>query len=590
MKLPGRSGLRVLGLASPLLGATALIAAGCYDAGTGTAPPLDQLYYPVGLGVSAGGNVLYVANSDFDLQWSGGTIQSYDLRQIRELAAREVVDPNDPAFNGHYTRPVSSPGSCPYNPPLLKSDGSGERQALGETCAPPVDNTFLVRDSVVVGAFATDLQLSCSAAMMTPSAWPNGPPCPPTRLFVPVRGDATLTWVDVGVDDGTPPLPGDTAATYPAFALGCGRDGESRCDALHHAGNNPNEAGNTRNLTMPGEPFGMAQTENGSAITITHQATTQVSLFTSGFLPYAPQQTVNPALQYIVGNVAQGGIGIAAIPHDSQAFGPTDTIPNPAFLLTNRTAPELDLLRYYPDEGDYSASTLYRPFPQKEESITLTTNSSGSDSRGLAIDSTPRIRCKQLLGATPTAAQIEACARHPARVFISDRAPETLIIGEVGEPSAQNDGTYDPDALILYQNVPLTVGPSRVYLAPIVDSNGNYALRVFIVCFDSASIAIYDPSTGMIENIIRVGDGPYAMAFDPFTFDDVAAGNPVPPDPAPFSSDAALQNKKYRFAYVASFTNSFIQAIDLDNSRADKSTFENVALTFGQPTAPKGTN
>ena len=588
MTLPGRSGLRVLGLASPLLGATVLIAAGCYDAGNGTPPPLDQIYYPVGLGVSAGGNVLYVANSDFDLQWNGGTIQSYDLHQIRELAAREVVDPNDPVLVPHYTRPVSTPGSCPYNPPLLKSDGSGERQALGETCAPPLDNTFLVRDSVVIGAFATDLQLSCSAPLLTPSAWPNGLPCSPTRLFVPVRGDATLTWADVGADDGTPPLPTDTASTYSAFSLGCGRDGDSRCDATHHAGNNPNEPGNTRNLTMPGEPFGMAQTEDGAAIAITHQSSTQTSLFTTGFVQDNPPTT--PALQYIVGNVANGGIGIAPIPHDLEAFGPTDTVPNPAFLETNITTPTIDLLRYYPDDGVYSASTLYRPFLDKEETISLTTNATGTDSRGLAMDSTPRLRCKQLLGTDPTQAQLEACARLPARVFISDRTPPTLIVGEVGEPSTSNDGTYDADALVLFKNLPMGVGASRVYLAPIVDSNGNYALRVFIICFDSASMYIYDPEAQMVENIVRVGDGPYAVAFDPFTFDDVAAGNPVPPDPAPFSTDPALISKKYRFAYVASFTNSFIQAIDLDNSRADKSTFESVALTFGPPTAPAGTN
>jgi hypothetical protein len=340
---------------------------------------------------------------------------------------------------------------------------------------------------------------------------------------------------------------------------------------------------------MPGEPFGMAQTEDGAGIVITHQSTTQTSLFTSGFIPNVSSVPTDPALQFVVGNVASGGIGVAAIPHDLDAFGPTDTIPNPAFLETNITTPQIDLLRYYPDDGEYSASTLYRPFLELEQTIPLTSNAGGTDSRGLAIDSTPRLRCKQQLGAGATASQLQACARLPARVFISARTPTSVIVGEVGEPSANGDGTYDPDALVLYKNVPLPVGPSRVYLAPIVDANGNYALRVFIVCFDSASIAIYDPEAQMVENIVRVGDGPYAMAFDPFTFDDVAARNPVPSD-TPFSPDPALLNKKYRFAYVASFTNSFIQVIDLDDSRADKSTFESVALTLGPPTAPKGTN
>src|SRR5580704_540086 len=70
----------VLGVASPA----------CYTAGQGTAPPLDSFYYPTGLAVSNGGNVLYAINSDFDLQWNGGTLQSYDLYKIRRDAATLV--------------------------------------------------------------------------------------------------------------------------------------------------------------------------------------------------------------------------------------------------------------------------------------------------------------------------------------------------------------------------------------------------------------------------------------------------------------------------------------------------------------------
>ena len=51
----------------------------CYSAGNGTPPPLDSFYYPTGLAVSSGGNVLYAINSDFDLQWNGGTLQSYEI-------------------------------------------------------------------------------------------------------------------------------------------------------------------------------------------------------------------------------------------------------------------------------------------------------------------------------------------------------------------------------------------------------------------------------------------------------------------------------------------------------------------------------
>src|SRR4051794_21595507 len=67
----------------PLLGVTT---ASCYSTGDGSPPPLRSLYYPVGLQVSQGGTVLYAANSDFDLQYNGGTLQSYDLALIRRHA------------------------------------------------------------------------------------------------------------------------------------------------------------------------------------------------------------------------------------------------------------------------------------------------------------------------------------------------------------------------------------------------------------------------------------------------------------------------------------------------------------------------
>jgi hypothetical protein len=48
--------------------------------------------------------------------------------------------------------------------------------------------------------------------------------------------------------------------------------------------------------------------------------------------------------------------------------------------------------------------------------------------------------------------------------------------------------------------------------------------------------------------------------------------------------------RRYRFAYVASFTQSFVQMIDLDDSLPGISpqTYENVVFTLGQPTPPKG--
>ncbi len=560
--------------------ALSALLSGCYSSGGGTPPPPNRFYYPVGVAVSQGGNVLYAINSDFDLQWNGGTLQSYDLHLIRKHTVLAIANPADP--NLPLTRPQPPPGSCPSNPPVNASDGTG-RQQLGQTCAPPIDSTFYVRDSVVVGAFATDLQRSVLG----------------TRLFAPVRGDASLTWADIAPDDPGVAPPEDPKVRYAPFAIDCGaRTSDNRCAPDHHAGTNPFEPGNARNLTMPGEPFGMAQSEDGQSLVITHLNSNNASLFSTGFDPSLPR---TPSLQYVLSTVPISANAAVAVPHDPQAFAdcvelppgmPCPDLPRPAFLVTNRSSTEVDLLRDYPGDGRSSGT---RPYIVKEESFGLTVNAGGTDSRGIAVDTTPRIACKALVppadpSASPPRTQADvdadllACARKPARVFITNRTPDTLLLGEVGEGSTTGDGTYDPDRLTIFGNEPLSLGSSRVYVAPIVDSDGNYAVRVFIVCFDSARIYVFDPDAGTMEAIIRVGLGPFAMAFDPFSLEDVALHRKVLDDPR----EPAIGLKSYRFAYVASFTDSYVQVIDLDNSRADKSTFETVVYTLGSPQTPIG--
>jgi hypothetical protein len=82
--------------------------------------------------------------------------------------------------------------------------------------------------------------------------------------------------------------------------------------------------------------------------------------------------------------------------------------------------------------------------------------------------------------------------------------------------------------------------------------------------------------------VIYTGAGPYALAFDPFSFTDAATQQQVPGDQAPASL------RSYRFAYVASFTQSYVQMIDLDQTATGGQTFEHVVYTLGKPTPPKG--
>jgi hypothetical protein len=596
---------------------------GCYPSGgAGTQPPPDAFYYPVGLAVSAGGNVLYAVNSDFDLQWNGGTLQSYDLFRVRHDTA-QLINANfatpgtDAGLNIAFLGPWPGAGEC-MSPSLVAdtpTNPNGSRVELGQECSPPVDSNQYIRKSAIIGAFATDLQISRDG----------------TRLFAPVRGDGTVTWADVLPDTQSPyevpsedaniaapcvagapcvsPWTASMASTGPTTPdqFDCGSGSDLRCDDRHHTGATPDPA-DTRLVTLPGEPFALAQTIDGTALVVTHQTTDETSLLLSGLGPALsgemdvpstadggasagvdagppPTPLSDPSMQFVLTGVPIGGDGIVAVPHDPDGPVPpcelvASGVPcvNPAFLQTSHSAAEIDLLRYYNDDG----SSVRRPYIVREAAYTLTANVGGTDSRDIVIDATPRQACK-----FSNPGSVAACAELSARVFFASRTPPALVFGEIGEASESGAAGYDPDRLVIKGNTPIPNGGSRVYLAPIVDRTGHYSLRVFVVCFDAGQIFVWDPNAEIMETTINVAPGPFAMAFDPFDMDDVADQAAVQPDPR---QDPSLNLKRYRFAYVASFTQSFVQVIDLDDSIPANSntTFEQIVFTLGQPTNPKG--
>jgi hypothetical protein len=646
----------VLALASMPVGT-----GGCYTGGGGNAPPLDSLNFPVGLAVSAGGNVLYVLNSDFDLEFNAGSLQAYDLTMLRQHVLRVLANPSDPYFDAVRVTPL--PKDAQGNP--IRVDGEQCRRtvapqppgsqtpAFGQACAPPIQAQVYVRDAGMIGAFGTTLRRS---PLLRKASSPDvlctrGDRDCISRLYGIVRGNASLTWADVAVDDPNvaPQAPAQpdpnqlsiptkearaallnpaSPTFYPPFFLKCGRLGEdgsappgsadyARCGDVsrddadrgsdqapnpdefardHAAGNTrepgagtqtpesgTSEPGNTRYLTMPGEPFGMTEAGDGSYVVVTHQTETKTSLFRT-LTPQSVEKA--PSLQFVAEGISVGGIGVAEIPHDPEAFGcavgsPCPALPRPAVLETTRVGAQVSLLRIYSDQG----STLQRPYMILEGLFPLTAASGGQDSRGIVVDPSPRLRCKALVpqGDPDRDRKIRQCARIPARVFIAHRTPASVIYGELGVERA--DGSYDPDQLTILGNTPLTAGPSNLYLAPIVDRDGRYALRLFVVAYDSNAVFVMDPDTRIIETAVRSGPGPFAMAFDPFDMEAVARGDLVPFDDARFAPGTM---RRYRFAYLSIFRESYVHVIDLDGSQPEKGTFETIVFNLGAPRKPKG--
>ncbi len=379
-----------------LLGA-ALIASGCYSPGQGVDPPLNRIYFPVGLAISPGNTRMYVANSDYDLQYNAGSLQAYDLEHLRALLPRACASDVDCGATQRCDLTASDQNGGTPTQWCVDRSGPGAGQPCGtlgeKTTAdlllepglcnpvdplhPPDGGASLIVGTVGIGAFATDMIYISRPAI-------GGVERPGGRLFLPVRGDSSLHWVDV--DD-------DTKAAHTSFVFRCGQDAnDGRCDDAHRAGKDP--AQNTRGLRMPAEPFGVAATPDGSAITVTHQTEGAVSLFVQSTTDWGDGTSTfgdGPQLQFITGDMPSRPIGIAAVPRPAVVDLDPSIVYHPGFLVTYRDAAQIQLLRSFDDQftsGD--PNNPARPFLERVAAANITTNSLGFDSRGIAVDAVER--------------------------------------------------------------------------------------------------------------------------------------------------------------------------------------------------------
>ncbi len=523
--------------------------AGCFLSSDGVPPPLYEFYYPTGLLVSPGATTLYVANSDFDLQYASGTLQSLDLSTLRDTT-RTLRDGLSTGLEASAACKKIGVGT---NPSSTLYPGP---------CAPVTLKPF-VKKVAQIGAFASGIALAHK-------------PCDEgrgARLFVPVRGDPSITYFDV--DDDRPSVCG---ASNPAtgsckdnvICLDCGQtaDGE-RCSDSFLIGRDP--AQSQRALTLPVEPFGMAIDERGEAIVTAHQTTQQVSLVVNHWDRL-------PTLEHYLSDLSPGPTDIAALPIPRIVEENRETINyTPAFITTFRSAPEVDIIRYADDAG----ASPPRPFVTRALAASVAVTASSTDSRGVAIDGSARRACEELCPSATTEIErqtrnvcLRTCAEtNPLEMFMANRAPAALVIGALetvfAEASGPNGtivtGAYEKPSF--YDSVPLAFGASRVVLGHVIDRDGHLARRVFAVTFDSRFVFSYDPEARRVDAVIRTGRGPHAIAFD--------TGTEV---------DEAGATKAYSTMYVGHFTDSYIGVVDLDTRNP---TFGSMYMTLGQPVPPK---
>jgi len=519
--------------------ALTLTSAGCFTSAEGREPDGTRLYFPTGLLVSPGRSTLYVANSDFDLQFSGGSVQALDLAALRE-AVRVIPERIEAARKDETIDDDRSVAA------VCEAAGLGLNGSLWLNpgpCSPLAVEPF-IRSYAFIGAFASGLLLVHQVR-----------PGTQTRLFVPVRGDPSITYFDVQDDRDA-----ELGSFTPSFQLSCNAGEDGFCADEHRLGRDPDRS--LRGIQLPADPVGIAANADGTAIVSAHQTQASASLIINDW-------DSPPYLSYFASNLPTGPTEVIALPAPplikpaqlaAEAAGLAFSYQE-GFAVTYRYSAVLDILRYNPDAGGPPS----RPFIFRSEYTGISTSSSNFDSRGIAIVDSDRRACEETCTSSDDELDcLVRCAEEiPLQVFLANRNPASLLLGTVetiistaappeGEPESVITGATEE--ISFYDSLPLNFGPSRVEVGAIINEAGELEDRVFVVCFDSRTIFSVDPKLGRVESVIATGRGPHDIAFD--TGDD------------------------YSYLYVGHFTDSYLGVVDLDQRRP---------LTYGQMIASVGT-
>jgi len=535
----------------PVLVAIGLCAIGCFTSDDGLDPLASDkysFYFPTAIVASPGLTSLYVVSSDFDLQFNGGTVKALDLVELRK-----TLETLRDALNAS----AGAKSAC-SSVQLVHGDRTESLAAAEDKdriIAPgpckPLDRDFvnsLAINAVSIGAFA-------SGAVLAQNPVPPGAGSTGARLFMTVRGDPSVTYIDVPDDRSAPTV---SICEVDPTCFSCNRDGNKRCNDDHKIGRDPAE--NLRHITMPVEPVGIAASDDGVAMVVANQTTNQASLIvqprpaSAGIVPH-------PRLEFFISDLPPGPTDVAAVPIPKFVSASPDLDYQPGFLMTFRGSAEVDLLRF----NDDHQSNPPRPFIARAFAEGITVNSSGVDSRGLAVDPSERQACEAACSSDDLDC-LAGCLGIPLRLFVANRAPTTLLVGEVrteitGEAGSKPTGALD--TVTIFDSVPVAFGASKIGIGHIIDANNVPRLRVFAVTFDSRLIFSYDPESRRVETVIHTGRGPHAIAFD---------------------TAADGSGKFHSLLYVAHFTDSYVGVVDLDQRNA--STYGQMFASVGTPVAP----
>ena len=403
---------------------------------------------------------LYVASSNFGLQYNSGNVQSYDLEKMLEGILQGCVGAGvtsaclDPTYEGNvndpacYCDPATDPNCvavppdrCAVIPASLRFRDQGAALRL-------VRVEGLIPGEVQIGSFSDGLGIA-----------PDG-----RRLYLPVRSDANLTYIDVN-EEGQ---------------LRCGGEfGEVHtCTASYRSGSEEQENPSDP-LVLPADPvdvyvgslaedFAPLGSDDdpvfrGDYILMAHREGF-ASLFYDQERPGGPPPQKRPRLVATLGDLAPEQVTITYQPGAQLAWIPS--------ALSN------EVIRLgIAIDGDPSQAFLFNA-----GTLFVTGLDTGGSNRDIVFD--PR--------------------SDRSFAYIVSRAPQALVVARTRIPGLE---------LNMVDQVSTCQDPSRVQLAE-APARGGSVLLAFVSCFLARQVQIIDADELQNVTVLSNISGAFEFAID----------------------------------------------------------------------------
>ena len=517
-----------------LLVAACAAAAACGLNQAGVDPPSDTIAYPASAVMDGSGQWLFVTNSNADLRYNDGTLIALSLLRAEEdrntqgWADCPQVDYANPRSDKIDGRPGEPGGRCCHdvvNGPrgILECDERwyvGPRGSEGNGSYNVRIGSFaaaIVRQDRVC-PFVTD-SVTHQKAPLCPDACTDLDPMyrGPDRLMIGVRGDTSLTFVDVtrGTADMPPVL--DCAAASGDF-VAC--DGDHRIIKTDSFLAAPTDDPNPPQVNLPDEPYALAWDEANGALFIGHLTGNTSRPFTGGFslfdvmplgeapLSSDPPRLIAPFPAPFTPN-SLGSVGVSALKPRLDQNGATLGI-----YASSRYTPQVAPLGVTPTCPQPGRTTReIAAFPTGSLNSPLL----GGEMRGIEFVETVEV------GPQPTPQGSDCAVGTSPSCDCADQRTGTKVCGvdRVYRGCACGEGAFalqrTPPALIRFDewtNTPTDILETCSSPTFLDQYDSGVGPRLFVTCFADGEVDVFDPTVPRLVKTFQVGRGPSGLVFD----------------------------------------------------------------------------